>query len=251
MENANERPWHEQDAFWQAVAPFLFNDERISAASEEIEQLGALLDLQPGAKMCDLCCGIGRHSIELARRGFEVTAVDRTALYLQEAKKKTDAEQLSVRFVQADMRDFCRQNSFDVVVNLFTSFGYFRDPNDDRKVLANIYASLKQGGQLLMELAGKEVLAGIFRERDWRQENGTIMLEERQLTDAWGGVTCRWIMLRDGKMDEYRFSHRLYSAVELRDLVQSCGFSGVRIYGGLDGSPYDDKAKRLVLAARK
>ncbi len=75
-------PWHEQDTFWDTVAPVLFTERRWSDAPAEVEQVAYLLGLGSGAHVLDLCCGMGRHSLELARRGFQVTGVDRTRPYL-------------------------------------------------------------------------------------------------------------------------------------------------------------------------
>ncbi len=251
MQATAEKSWHEQDAFWETFAPVIFNSKVMSAAPQEVEQLVRLLDLPPGSSICDLCCGVGRHSLELARRGFDVTAVDRTALYLQEAQKKADAARLDIEFVQADIRDFCRPDSFDAVINLYTSFGYFEDPDDSRTALENIYKSLRDNGKLLIELMGKEVLARIFQERDWREQDGIILLEERKVGKNWGFIESRWIMFKDGKQYERRFYPRLYSAVELCDLLSSSGFEQVDTYGGVDGSAYDEKAMRLVVVGHK
>ena len=123
MRNTKEKPWYEQDDFWATFEPALFTQKRISEAGEEIEQLVTLLNLQAGATVCDLCCGIGRHSLELARRRFEVTAVDRTQTYLAKARAGAKDEGLNVEFVTEDARSFERPQAFDVVLNLFTSFG--------------------------------------------------------------------------------------------------------------------------------
>lgn len=251
MQETAEKSWHEQDDFWETFAPVIFNEKVMSAAPQEVEQLVRLLDLQPGSSICDLCCGVGRHSLELARRRFDVTGADRTGLYLQEAKKKADAARLDIEFVQADIRDFCRPDSFDAVINLYTSFGYFEDPDDSRTTLENICKSLRDNGKVLIELMGKEVLARIFQERDWREQDGIFLLEERKVGQNWGFIESRWIMLKDGKQYERRFYPRLYSAAELCDLLSSCGFKQVETYGGLDGSPYDERAMRLVVVGHK
>lgn len=251
MRKKKEKPWHEQDSFWETFGPAMFSNKVILAASQEVEQLMNLLKLQQDSMICDLCCGVGRHSLELVRRGFKVTGVDRTMGYLQEAKKKADAEGLEIQFIHKDIRDFCQPDSFDAVLNLYTSFGYFEERTDEIKTLGNIYKSLKSNGKLIMELMGKEVLARIFQERDWREEEGIILLEERKVGENWRFIESRWILIKDGKRYERKFYPRLYSAVELCELMSSCGFSRVDTYGGLDGSPYDQNAKRLVVVAHK
>lgn len=245
------KPWHEQDAFWETVEPVLFAQRRWSDAPAEVEKIISLLGLQTGMSLLDLCCGVGRHSLEFTRRGFRVTGVDRTRVYVDKASKHGQAEGLEVEFVQDDMRAFCRPEAFDVVINLFTSFGYFENPEDDRRVVTNVYRSLKAGGVLLLEMMGKEVLARIFQERGWHEENGILILEERKLARAWGWIENRWIMFKDNRRTELRLSHRLYSAVELISLLTECGFAHTDVYGDLAGSPYDHTAKRLVGVGHK
>ena len=189
--------------------------------------------------------------MELARQGFSVTAVDRTKMYLERARKQAETEGLKIEFIQDDMRQFCRPGSFDVAINLFTSFGYFEDTNDDKQVAANVYHSLKEKGVFLIDVMGKEVLARIFRERDWYELDNTMVLEERKVCANWSWMENRWLMIKDGKMDEWKVSHRLYSATELAALLSDCGFKAIDVYGDLTGTPYDHTAKRLVLVAHK
>lgn len=246
-----QKPWHEQDCSWETADPVLFSERRWSNAPAEIDGVVSLLGIEPGAHILDLCCGVGRHSLELARRGFRITGVDRTLTYLERASNRARAEGLEVEFVQEDMRAFCRPGGFDAVINLFTSFGYFEDPDDDRQVAMNVCRSLKPGGGFLLDMMGKEILARIFRERDWQEEGGLLVLQERKLSRNWGWMENRWILLRDGHRTELRLSHRLYSAVELATMLRECGFAGVEVYGDLAGSAYDHVARRLAALARK
>jgi SAM-dependent methyltransferase len=245
------KPWHEQDVFWETVEPVLFAQRRWSDAPAEVEKIISLLGLQPGMTVLDLCCGVGRHSLEFARRGFRVTGVDRTQVYLDKAFKQAETEGLKVDFVREDMRTFCRPEAFDAVVNLFTSFGYFENPEQDRQAATNMYRTLKAGGVLLMEMMGKEVLARIFQERNWHEEDGLLILEERKLSRAWGWIENRWIVFKDNSRVELRLSHRVYSAVELTSLLTGCGFTNTQVYGDLVGSAYDHTAERLVVVAHK
>lgn len=243
--------WHEQDNFWTKWAPFMFPERRWEQAQEEVANIISLLKISRAASILDLCCGPGRHSLQLARAGFSVTGVDRTKTYLQKARKQAEKEGLNIEFIRDDMRDFCKPNTFDVAINLFTSFGYFEDMGEDKKVIANVYRSLKNGGVFLIDTIGKEVLARIFRERDWYEVDDILVLQERKVCQDWSWLEDRWIMIKDGKAEEYKISHRLYSATELAVLLKDCGFTAVDAYGDLTGAPYDHTAKRLVLVAHK
>jgi SAM-dependent methyltransferase len=244
-------PWHESDSFWETAGPVLFTQGRWENAPAEVAAMVALLGLTPGADVLDLCCGVGRHALEFARRGFRVTGVDRTAAYLDEARRRAEEEELAVEFVQQDMRSFVRPKAFDVVINCFTSFGYFEREDDDRSVAASASESLRPGGMLLIEMMGKEILARIFSERGWREEDGMLILEDRQVSPDWSAVHNRWIILKNGERREVRLTTRQYSAAELCRLLRDAGFQRVDVYGDLSGAPYDMQAKRLVVVAHK
>lgn len=248
---STQPPWHEQDEFWRAVEPFLFGQRRMAAALAEVEQVIRLAGLQPGLAVLDLGCGIGRHALEFARQGFRVTAVDRTRAYLDTAANAAAAAQLTLEVVEADMRSFRRPGAFDVAVNLFTSFGFFENPDDDRRVARNLFDSLRPGGTLVMEMLGKEILARDYQERNWMEEDGVILLEERKIGQAWSWIENRWILLAGDRRIEVRLSNRLYAAAELLAVLSDAGFVGGEAFGSLAGGPYDHTAKRLVVVAKK
>ncbi len=244
--------WHEMDDFWHTFASFMFGESEWEAAPHDIEQVLQLLGLPPGAAVLDMGCGPGRHSLELARRGFRVTGVDRTAAYLRQARQAAEEEGLEVEFVKADMRDFCRADAYQGAVSMYTSFGYFEDAAENQRVLDNLYRSLQPGGRLLVDVMGKEILARIYQRRNWsEEEDGTLVLQDRQVGRDWSWMEVRYIAVRAGEQREFRVSHWIYSATELRSLLQAAGFAEVSVYGDLAGAPYDQHAKRLVAVARK
>ena len=246
-----DKSWHEDDTFWAETLPVLFPESRVREAQKEIEQILDLADIPSGRAVLDLCCGIGRHSLELVRRGFRVTGVDRTKQYLDLAAAQAGRETLSLELIQEDMRSFRREESYDAVLNLFTSFGYFEDPRDDQRVVDNVYASLRSGGVLVMQLMSKEVLARIFRPRDWYEQDGLLVLEERKVRRNWSWIESRWTLISGKRRVDLDLSHRLYAASELMLLLRDRGFGKVKAYGDLDGSLYDEKATRLVVVACK
>ncbi|MBN1246086.1 MAG: class I SAM-dependent methyltransferase [Anaerolineae bacterium] len=242
--------WHEDDAFWEAFGPVMFTEDRWRAAPTEVEAILDLLRLPPSATILDLGCGVGRHALELARRGYQVTGVDRTAAYLAEAQDRAAKEGLPDSFVAADMREFVRPGAFDAVLSLYTSFSYFEDPEDNLRVLENVADSLKPGGQFLLQMNGKEVLARIFQERDWREQDGMYFLQERSVSKDWSWMNNRWILIAEGRAHESQVGHWIYSASELVEMLLDCGFADVDVYGDLDGNPYDHTARQLITVAK-
>ncbi|PKK84822.1 MAG: methyltransferase type 11 [candidate division Zixibacteria bacterium HGW-Zixibacteria-1] len=245
------RLWYDRDDVWADIEPAIFSSISISRAAEHIDNIVKLFNLNQDMQILDLCCGVGRHTMELARRGFNVVAVDRNEIFLQKAKDKAVKENLNIEFIREDMRRFRRPDKFDVVININTSFGYFEDPEDDKVVVRNIYDSLKGGGQFLIEMSSKEIIAGMFRERDWDEYDDMILLQERKVEDNWSSMFMRWIIIKAGQIKEVKMTVRLFSASEMRDLLIGCGFGKVDVYGSLEGIPYDQNAKRMVVVARK
>jgi SAM-dependent methyltransferase len=244
--------WHEEDAFWEIYGSAIFTEDRWRAAPNEVEAILALLDLPQARAVLDLGFGVGRHTLELARRGFHVTGVDRTASYLAEAQERGEREGQPAEFVVSDMRDFTCPGAFDAALSLWTSFGYFEAPEANVRVLKNVAGSLKPGGQLLLQLAGKEVLARIFQARDWHEQDGAFFLQERSVDRnwSWSWMDTRRVLIREGQVHDRHLGHWIYSAKELVDMLRGSGFANVDVYGNLDGGPYDRTARELVAVAR-
>ena len=244
--------WHDTEDFWKTWGPILFSEKRIDAAREQVEKIIELLKIKRNHHVLDLCCGVGRHTLEFARRGYRVTGVDRTERYLRTARKNTKNENLNIGFVKCDMRRYRKPDTYDIAINYFTSFGYFDNPKDDIKVLKNIFLSLRQNGKLLIDIMGKEILARIFKPSGWyRFGKNAIILEERFVRDDWSWMENHWILIKKGKKKEFTVTHRIYSAKELKDLFGQAGFGRVKAFGHLDGSPYDHESKRLIVVGQK
>jgi SAM-dependent methyltransferase len=245
------KEWFEKDVFWKELYPFMFPGERIEAAREDVDQILFLTKFKKG-KALDLCCGPGRHTVEIARRGIEVTAVDRSPFLLNKAKARARKAKVRVEWVKQDMRRFVRPKYFDLILNLFTSFGYFDDKNDDLKVLRNIYESLKPGGACVLEMMGKENLARIFLPTSSQAlPDGSLLVQRHKIFDDWTRIRNEWILIRKGKATTFIFHHTIYSGQELKERLLNTGFSQVKLYGDLMGSDYNNEAARLVAVAFK
>ena len=250
--NTRVAAWHEQDEYWEAVAQTIFSPARKGQARDDVTSVVSLLGLRAGASILDLGCGIGIHALELARRGYHATGVDRTRSFVADATREAQSSGLPAEFVCADMRELRRLNCFDAAISLFTSFGYFEDPDDERVVAANLHRSLRCGGSVLIDTDGREVFERGFSPCVRHQVEGTLALEERRMSPdhCWVSGRMRFIEGPRGHA-ELRFRYRLYSADELAGLLSECGFVSVEVFGGLDGRPYDSEARRLVVVAQR
>jgi SAM-dependent methyltransferase len=248
---SRDKEWFADESFWRDLVPFMFPEARFTSTPQQVERLLALT--QPaGTAALDLCCGPGRCSIALAQQGYAVTGVDRSRFMLGEARRRARAARVKVEWVHMDMRDFVRPAAFDLALSMFTSFGYFADPRDDARVLANLLASLRPGGVCVIDVMGKERLARILQPTTSDVlPDGTMLVENHRIVDDWTRVENEWIMIRNDVATPYRFSHTVYSGAELRDLMRQAGFSPVRLYGNLEGDEYGPEAQRLVAVGRK
>jgi len=243
--------WFENETFWQAMYHFLFPEERFLAAPGEIEKIISLVGIKKGRAL-DLCCGPGRHSVALAQVGFKVTAVDLSPFLLGKAKALGESEKTGIEWVREDMRKFNRPGEFDLIFNLFTSFGYFEDEADNAAVLSMIYRNLKPGGCIIMDIMAKEILARVYHPTQSTElPDGSIVVQRVKISDDWTRCCNQWLLIRDGKADSFSFDHMLYSGKELKTLFSAAGFKDIKLYGNLDGDAYDPQASRLIAVARK
>jgi SAM-dependent methyltransferase len=251
MHTQRKKEWFDDDELWSAITPLLFSKQRGGDASEALPK--ALKLVQPtGKDVLDLCCGPGRWSIPLAQSGFRVTGVDRTKPFLNRARADARKAQVRIEWVRQDMRDFVRPGAFDVALNMFTSFGYFEDKGEDLVVLHNIVSSLRPGGALLMEMAGKEILARVFQPTTSTPlSDGTLLVERHEVVDGWSRIRNEWTFIKDGKARTWRFHLTIYSGQELRDRLGQAGFTDVKLFGSFDGEEYGLNAQRLIAVGRR
>ena len=243
--------WFANDEFWVVSYPFLFPDTSFTSAVEDVPKIVALSGAT-GTTVLDQGCGPGRYSIPLAKHGYAVTGVDRTAFLLEKARAYAEAEQVEVEWVLEDMRHFTRPHTFDLVLNLYTSFGFFDDPGDNWDVLHNVFTSLKTNGVFVLDVAGKEILARVFQATGSQTlPNGNLLVQRRAAIDDWSKMDNEWIFIANDVARTFRLCHWVYSGKELKDLLVSVGFSHIALYGDFDGAAYGPNARRLIAVARK
>ena len=243
--------WFENEQFWQDLYPYMFDEAKFTTAIAQSNQLLSLLNIKTG-KILDLCCGPGRFAVPLAKQGFCVTGVDRTNFLLEKAKHHAAQNSVNIEFVCEDMNSFVRENSFKAAINMFTSFGYFDQEEENLQVLLNIYQSLQPQGKLLIDTLGKELLARYFQPtKSTKYADGTILVERLEIINNWSQVKNEWLLIKDNQVQTYPFLLTVYAGQELIALLQKAGFTNIRLYGDLMGSKYDINASRLIAVAEK
>ncbi len=244
--------WYAKEEDWILKRSIIFSKNLVRLTFIEVERMLKLLgNVQDIYHVLDLCCGIGRHSIQLARSGFNVTGVDITKPYLDIARENAEKANLDIHFIQSDMRDFCRPNSFDLIVNLCTSFGYLNDIEEDIKVLRNMYISLNTKGRFVIEILGKEVIAATFRKHQEYEFDGYKVIANCNILDDWSMLELKRTIIKDAEEQEITAYHRLYSATELKNYLRKIGFKHIQVFGDFAGLPYDSDAKAMILICEK
>jgi SAM-dependent methyltransferase len=240
--------WFEDEVFWRTFYPWMFDERRFSAAAGEVDRILALTGVERG-RVLDLCCGPARHAVLFARKGFEVTGVDRSPFLLGKARERDAGT--SIELVQSDMREFQRPGAFDLALSLFTSFGYFETRDEDLAVLRNVRSSLKPGGIFLIDVISKEYMASQSCMTRWEQwPTGEIHVHHCDVFPGWGRLRVQWLLIENEHARRFEFEHNLYSGQELAALLERAGFSEIQLFGSLEGTPYDKTASRLVARAR-
>jgi len=248
--------WFEETGFWEGYCPLMFDEKRWAEVPAVVDGIDGILAkraarrIGPGTRVLDSCCGPGRHCLEFARRGCRVTGVDLMEGFLAAARESALADGLEIDFVRGDIREFVRSGSYELAINLFTSFGYFESAAEDRSALAALHACLAPGGILMIETNGKETAARDFIEGEWFERDGATICTEFSVVGAWEYLRNRWLVLKDGERLDRSFDLRLYSAVELESSLRAAGFGGaIDFYGDWDGRPYDQNAASLIVVA--
>ncbi len=200
------KEWFEDEWFWREMYPYMFDANRFAQADEQVRKIMKLTGVRRGAVL-DLCCGPGRHSVILAKRGFQVTGVDRTRFLLNKARAHAKSKRARVEFVCSDMRKFVRPDTYNLALSLWTSFGYFKNEDEDRLVLRNIFTSLKKGGVCLIDVFGKERMAKTVRPFHTScHSDGSLLVEVHEIVDDWTRIRNEWILIKGDRRSDSNFT---------------------------------------------
>jgi SAM-dependent methyltransferase len=250
----NSHEWFADESYWEENRSFIWPNQRISNSGIGAGYAMQLLGACNGESILDLACGFGRHSFEFYRKGLVVTGVDLNPKFIDEANSKVIKTKAEIRFIRADMREFVEPESYNHIVMMYNSFGYFKDPADDMLVISNCFKSLLPGGKLLISAMGREINRRHMpsgESRHWWEKDGKYRLQECLFNEESSILSIKWILLNGSISSTFDYNVRLYSKQKLLDLLTKVGFDDIQFYGSIKGTQYDDKAHSLVVTAQK
>ncbi len=260
MKKNKEQAWFKK---WFNSADYLElykNHDRTDAA-KIVKLLLKNVPLKKGAKVLDLACGNGRHSILFARRGYNVTGVDLSEYLISRAKDKMKNEyakfRQNLKFEIGDMRHITHRNEFDLVINIFTSFGYFEKDSDNKNVIKVISRALKPGGWFLIDFLNKNYLANHLVPFDIKKEQKKTIVLLRTINSRY--VEKNILIFKNNRnldsypvLNSFKEKIRLYSLENFNAMLKSAGLVPVKVFGSYYGSKYNrEKSERLIILAQK
>jgi D-alanine-D-alanine ligase len=225
-----------------------------SITGQEVGIFSEILNLSPDDRILDLACGQGRHSLELARLGFKhVDGLDRSHYLIQKAKTTAKKDNLDVRFREGDARKTpYATDTFDVVMILGNSFGYFETAEEDLRVLKEVFRSLKPWGKLLIDVADGAYLKENFQPRSWEwMDKRYFVCRERSLSDDGERLISREVVTHvdKGVIADQFYAERLYTKDNLTKLLKAAGFTNIEFRGDL--TPDSQRNQDLGMMERR
>jgi ubiquinone/menaquinone biosynthesis C-methylase UbiE len=231
--------------FWSAVVPEEHTENEVQLVIDE-------LGLKPGDSVLDIPCGNGRHAVGLAEQGFDVTAVDLSGEFIESAKQRATAAGAKVNLVCSDMAEFVMQKPAKGAYCLGNSFGYL-EYDRLQAFLRNVAQSIQPGARFLIDATtSAECLLPSFQERDWYEAGDLKMLLENSYDPNIGAMETQYTFVKSGKEIETRTSlHRVYTAAEIRRMLQAAGLIVVHLLGSTDGEVFQLGSPQMYVVAEK
>ena len=219
---------------------------------EEVDGVLDLADAPSDARVLDLACGQGRHAVEFARRGHEVTGVDLSTTLLSHARQRAAEAGVEVTWLHQDMR-VPVDGDYDLAVNLFNAFGYLESEHEDQRVLDTVAAALRPGGVFIQEISNREAQIRDPRSAEvHRIDERLTLIEEREIDLRSSRLRVDYTYVEGDRVTGRRHHVlRLYTLTELVAMHEAAGLHVEVVRGGWDGSALALDDFYVVLRSRR
>lgn len=233
------------------------NQSWVEDTKRQIDFVIEKLHLRGDEIILDLACGFGRHSLELARRGFSVTGVDITSAYIRFAKEKSQEEGLCANFLCCDIREFQFEQEFDVVLNMADgAIGYLENDTENQKIFSSVSKALKHGGKHFMDIMNGSYADRHFPCRLWEAGKRCLTLSEFEWNDKTRTMLYGQLDFEYGQpITKPDISEgnpiRLYTLAEITEILSSLGMNVIESYADFEGMPSSDDHIQLLVCSEK
>ncbi|MGQ9610445.1 MAG: class I SAM-dependent methyltransferase [bacterium] len=242
--------WYEE---WFGKDYMLIYPHRdIEEAVLQINFLLKKISLPQNAKILDLCCGCGRHSIELKKLGYDVVSADLSTDLINIAKSTAHDNNIDLKIIRCDMRQIPFKDQFDLIIQFFTSFGYFESDEENQIVLNSISKALKPNGKFLIDYMNPDYVIGNLISKDEKDiPEGIHVIQERWIDEKKRRINKKITLIKGGKEKNYLESVRLYSHKEIQNMLSKAGLQLSETYGDFAGEKFNKKSPRMILIGYK
>lgn len=205
---------------------------------QEIEFVKKVARAGANLEILDMPCGVGRHAIELCKLGHRVLGVDNSKNLLRIAIDRSKELPAKPEWQQADMRQFKKPKSFDLILMLWGSLGYFSD-DETQTMFSNIKESLMPGGRFVFDQPTLDTfMRGGFSMNHWSERDGLYVLEKTNWQPETSRNESQWTFVENGKAQSYTSSIRIFTYHELFSMLKKAGFAKVTAYGSMELKPF-------------
>jgi SAM-dependent methyltransferase len=241
-----ESEWF-KDWFNTPYYHILYKNRDDNEAHAFIDRLIGFLKPETNNKFLDVACGKGRHSIYLNNKGFDVTGIDISPQSIAEAKTH---ENPTLHFFVADMREHCANNEYDIALNLFTSFGYFEDRNDNLRALQNIYTAIKPGGRFVLDYFNATKVLANLELHTVKVIDGIEFIIDKQVFD--GRIIKNISFVVDGERHTFKEKVEAKDKNQFEALFTKAGFEVETVFGDYLLGAFDEQlSDRLIFVVKK
>lgn len=228
----------------------VYNHRNEKDANEIVNLILSQINLKENSNILDAACGIGRHAVKFAEKKLNVTAFDLSTNLLNIGINCAKERNLNINFLVSDLRNFYVNNKFNLVTNLFTSFGYFETDDDNFKFVENAYNMLNSNGYYVLDFLNKEHLIKNLVPFSEKNIDGNVIYEYRKIENE---RVIKEIKIVNN-IDEYNFSEsvRIYSYGELVQNFSQIGFKVFKTFGNYLGQEFNEKeSQRCIIIFQK
>ncbi len=227
--------------------PLIYPHRSDDAARQELDALLRWFPVPSGARILDVCCGAGRHLDALLSHGYDAWGLDLSGFLLHEAIKRP---RLRHRLIRSDIRTLPFRSRFDIVMNLFSSFGYFHEEDDNQHALDAMVSVLKPHGRLVIDHIHRPYLERNLVPETRTERDGWRVTQHRSIS---GNYVIKQIEATQNHHPPVMIEERvrIYLPEEFHTMLQKAGCDSIQWWSGFDGAPLTPESPRMLITARR